>query len=93
MELGLARYGLERLWFFMRFRVFPCSYYTTDRAIRLILSVFLVSCRRHYLYSIDFMHVYKEDLVKYMDDIIWLPEDLQNCYNVDGFNSVTYWKK
>ena len=24
---------------------------------------------------IDFMHVYKEDLVKYKDDIIWLPED------------------
>ena len=24
---------------------------------------------------IDFMHVYKEDLVQYKDDIIWLPED------------------
>ena len=24
---------------------------------------------------IDFMHVYKEDLVKYKDDIIWLPEE------------------
>ena len=24
---------------------------------------------------IDFMHVYQEDLEKYKNDIIWLPED------------------
>ena len=26
-------------------------------------------------YTSEYMHVYKEDLVKYKDDIIWLPED------------------